>query len=75
MNARKRRLVVEKRLQDLKFFAESFPDNRMEINRSDVGIITAGLSYHYAKEVFPDYSYLKLGMVYPLPVKLIRKFA
>lgn len=73
--ARKRRIEVEKRMQKLKVFAESFGENKMEINNPDVGIITAGLPYNYAKDVFPDYSYLKLGMVYPLPEKLIRDFA
>ncbi len=73
--ARIRRVEVEKRQGKLKDFAETFPENKMEINNVDVGIITAGMSYHYAKEVFPDYSYLKLGMVYPLPEKLIRDFA
>ena len=75
MNARKRRVVVEKRMQNLRDFAETFPENRIEINNPDVGIITAGMPYHYAKDVFPDYSYLKLGMVYPLPVELIGQFA
>jgi indolepyruvate ferredoxin oxidoreductase alpha subunit len=74
-NARLRRVEVEKRMQDLKAFAESFSENRMEINNPDVGIITAGMPYNYAKDVFPNYSYLKLGMVYPLPEKLIRDFA
>lgn len=73
--ARKRRIEVEKRMQKLKVFAESFSENKMEINNPDIGIITAGLPYNYAKDVFPDYSYLKLGMVYPLPEKLIRDFA
>jgi indolepyruvate ferredoxin oxidoreductase alpha subunit len=75
MNARKRRIVVEKRMQDIRAFAEIFPANRIEINNPDIGIITAGISYHYAKDVFPDYSYLKLGMVHPLPIGLIREFA
>jgi indolepyruvate ferredoxin oxidoreductase alpha subunit len=75
MNARKRRVVVEKRMQDLKAFAESFAENRMEINSSEIGVITAGMPYNYMKEVFPEYSYLKLGMVHPLPVDLIRQFA
>jgi indolepyruvate ferredoxin oxidoreductase, alpha subunit len=75
MNARKRRLVVEKRMQDLRKFAESFSENRMEINSLEVGVITAGMPYNYIKDVFPEYSYLKLGMVYPLPVDLIRQFA
>jgi indolepyruvate ferredoxin oxidoreductase, alpha subunit len=74
-NARVRRIEVEKRTGDLKEFANSFPENKMEINNPDVGIITAGMPYNYAKDVFPDYSYLKLGMVYPLPEKLIREFA
>ena len=68
-------VVVEKRMQDLKRFAETFPENRMEINSPEVGVITAGMPYNYIKDVFPDYSYLKLGMVYPLPVDLIRQFA
>lgn len=75
MNARKRRVEVEKRMRLLEAFAESFPENRMEINDPEVGIITAGMPYHYAKDVFPNYSYVKLGMVHPLPVGLIREFA
>ncbi|MEN6422763.1 MAG: indolepyruvate ferredoxin oxidoreductase subunit alpha [Smithella sp.] len=73
--ARLRRVEVEKRQKALKEFVETFPENRMEINNQEAGIITAGMPYNYAKEVFPDYSYLKLGMVYPLPEKLIRDFA
>ena len=46
----------------------------MEINDPEIGIITAGISYQYAKEVFPNYSYLKLGMVWPLPKNLIGEF-
>ncbi len=74
-NARTRRIEIEKRMQVLKEFAEVFSANKMEINSPDVGIITAGMPYNYTKDVFPDYSYLKLGMVYPLPDKLIRDFA
>lgn len=75
VNARTQRLEVEKRERALKEFVETFPENRMEISNPDFGIITAGMPYNYAKEVFPDYSYLKLGMVYPLPEKLILDFA
>jgi len=75
INARIRRVEVEKRQEALKKFVENFPENKMEINNPKVGIITAGMPYNYAKEVFPDFSYLKLGMVYPLPVKLIHEFA
>jgi len=73
--ARLRRIEVEKRQNLLKKFVETFSGNKLEINNKDFGIITAGMPYHYSKEVFPDFSYLKLGMVYPLPEKLIRNFA
>ncbi|MCX7634139.1 MAG: indolepyruvate ferredoxin oxidoreductase subunit alpha [Syntrophales bacterium] len=73
--ARLRRLEVEKRMAALRSFAETFPENRCEYRRRDIGIITAGMPYNYAKDVFPDYSYLKLGMVHPLPVGLIKEFA
>jgi indolepyruvate ferredoxin oxidoreductase, alpha subunit len=66
--------MVEERFGKLKEFAEQFPGNRMEINDPEVGIISAGISYQYAKEVFPKYSYLKLGMVWPLPRNLIGEF-
>jgi indolepyruvate ferredoxin oxidoreductase alpha subunit len=74
-NARVRRIEVEKRLYRLREFAETFPGNKIEINNPEIGIITAGMPYNYAKDAFPDFSYLKLGMVYPLPDGLIRKFA
>src|SRR4030067_2600488 len=72
--ARIRHAFIEERLLKLKEFAEQFPGNRMEINDPTIGIITAGLSFQYAKEVFPNYSYLKLGMVWPLPKNLIGEF-
>ncbi|MEI7636586.1 MAG: indolepyruvate ferredoxin oxidoreductase subunit alpha [Syntrophus sp. (in: bacteria)] len=73
--ARLRRLEVEKRMQNLKTFVESFAENRMEINSTEVGVITAGMTYNYTKDVFPEFSYLKLGIIHPLPEKLIREFA
>ncbi len=73
-NARARHAVIEERFGRLGKFAEQFTGNRMEIKDPAIGIITAGISYQYAKEVFPDYSYLKLGMVWPLPKDLIGKF-
>lgn len=73
--ARIRRVQVEKRLHALAEFTETFQENKMELTNPEVGIITAGMPYNYAKEVFPGYSYLKLGMVYPLPEKMIRQFA
>ncbi len=74
-NARKRHPVIEARIQDLTAFAESFAYNRCEWRSTDLGIITGGIAYQYAREVFPEASVLKLGMVYPLPPKMILDFA
>ncbi len=46
----------------------------MEINDKNIGVITSGAAYMYTKDVFPEYSYLKLGMVWPLPKKMIAEF-
>jgi len=75
MNARARRVEVERRTEALRDWAETFEGNRMEMGSTEVGIITAGMPYNYAKDAFPDYSYLKLGLVHPLPEKMIREFA
>jgi indolepyruvate ferredoxin oxidoreductase, alpha subunit len=75
MNARARRVEVERRTEALREWAETFEGNRMEMGSTEAGIITAGMPYNYAKDAFPDYSYLKLGLVHPLPEKMIREFA
>jgi indolepyruvate ferredoxin oxidoreductase alpha subunit len=49
--------------------------NRIEWGSKDIGVITGGIAYQYAREAFGDVSYLKLGMVYPLPDKLIEDFS
>ncbi len=67
---------VEERLIKLKEYAETSGVNRIEWGDKKLGIIAAGSSYVYAKEALGDgASYLKLGMVNPLPVDLIKKFA
>ena len=75
-HARKLHVKVEERTQKLIEFAETTPLNRVEMNDTKIGIITSGAPYQYSKEVFgKNASYLKLGMVNPLPVKLIKDFA
>jgi indolepyruvate ferredoxin oxidoreductase alpha subunit len=74
VNARKRHGIIEHRIQELAEYAETSPLNRVERRSTDLGVITGGISYQYAREVFPDASVLKLGMVYPLPRKLIAEF-
>ncbi|MCX5897064.1 MAG: indolepyruvate ferredoxin oxidoreductase subunit alpha [Proteobacteria bacterium] len=74
-HARKRHPLVEQRIKDLEAFAEEFAENRVELQDPAVGIIASGTCYQYAREAFPGYSFLKLGMVYPLPKKKIKEFA
>lgn len=73
--ARKRHVVVEERLKKLAEYADTTPLNRIEWGDRKIGVITSGIAYQYAKEAFGNASFLKLGMVYPLPEKLIREFA
>ncbi|MBN1429983.1 MAG: indolepyruvate ferredoxin oxidoreductase subunit alpha [Anaerolineae bacterium] len=74
-NARRRHPIIEDRVTQLQAFAETFAYNRVELGNTRLGIITGGIAYQYAREVFPDASFLQLGMTYPLPEKLIRDFA
>lgn len=75
-NAKRRHPVVEQRTRDLIAYAETSPLNRVEMGDTKVGIITSSTSYQYVKEVFGDNaSVLKLGMINPLPEKLILDFA
>ena len=74
-NAIKRHLVVEARLKQMAEDANEFPVNKVEYNDLSVGFITAGIAYQYVKEAMPEASVLKLGIVNPLPRKLIEEFA
>ena len=75
-NARGRHVFVEERTKKLSELAESADFNRVEMNDTAIGVIAAGDCYQYAKEALGDRaSYLKLGMVYPMPEKLIKDFA
>ena len=74
-NAIKRHVVVEQRLDEIAEWANTCEFNRAEYSSEKLGIICAGSTYVYSKEVFGnDASYLKLGLVNPLPDKLIREF-
>ena len=75
-NAIRRHPVVEERTRKLTEFAETCDLNRVEMGGTSMGVLTSSTSYQYVKEVFGDsVSVLKLGMVNPLPVKLILDFA
>lgn len=75
-NAIRRHPVVEERMRKLAEYAETCELNRVEMGDTGLGIITSSTSYQYAKEVFgANASILKLGMVNPLPEKMILDFA
>ncbi len=75
-NARGRHVFVEKRTAALAEFAETTPLNQVIRGSEKLGIIASGIAFCYAREAFgDDASYLKLGMIHPLPEKLIRDFA
>ena len=74
-NARRRHPEVEERTKKLAEWAETASINRIEWGDKKFGVVTSSAAYQYAREVFDGYSFLKLGMSYPLPEKLIRDFA
>ena len=74
-NAKPRHVYVEQRLKAMAEDGCTMPINKMEIKDTKIGFITSGIAYQYVKEVCPDASVLKLGMVHPLPKKLIEEFA
>lgn len=75
-NAIRRHPFVEERTKKLQVLGETTTLNKVENNGSETGIICSGTCYQYVKEVFGDsVSVLKLGLVNPLPVDLIKNFA
>lgn len=74
-NARLRRQAMEERLGRLQDYVETTPLNFIRWGDRRLGIVTGSIAYVYAREVFPTASFLKLGMAYPLPRKLIAEFA
>lgn len=75
--ARHRHVIREELLEKMEAYANECPLNRAEYKpEASAGVITSGISYQYAREVFGDtVSYLKLGLTHPLPRKLIKEFA
>ena len=70
-----RHKVVEAREELMANDASAFPINRIELLDKKIGFITSGVAYQYVKEAAPNASVLKLGMVNPLPKKMIMDFA
>ncbi|MEA2102768.1 MAG: indolepyruvate ferredoxin oxidoreductase subunit alpha [Thermodesulfobacteriota bacterium] len=75
VNARRRHPLIEERIKGLSAYSDNCIYNTMEIQDAALGIISSGVAYQYAKEAFPNASFLKIGMSYPLPEGQIKKFA
>ncbi len=74
-SARQRRVLIEERMKQLSEYSETFPGNKISWGDRKLGVISSGVACQYAREVFPNASFLKLAMTYPLPKKLIAEFA
>lgn len=74
-NAIKRHVTVEERLKRMAEDACGMSLNRAEYRDLSTGFITSGIPYQYVREAMPEASVLKLGLVHPLPRKLIEEFA
>lgn len=74
-NAYNKHIQLEKKLLDLQDYSNQSQLNKIELNDKKIGIITSGITYLHAKEIFPQASYLKLGFTYPLADKLVKDFA
>ncbi len=74
-NAVLRHKELLNKLEKLKEFSNETPINNIETGKSNVGIITNGISYNYAKEILPDAHFFKVGFSYPMPIEKIKEFA
>ncbi len=74
-NAIKRHLYVEEREKKMAEDGADFKINRVEMRDKKIGVITSGIPYQYVREALPEASVLKLGVVNPLPRKMIEDFA
>jgi indolepyruvate ferredoxin oxidoreductase alpha subunit len=70
-----RSITVEERLQKLSEFSDSCEYNEFIKGSRDIGVISCGVAFQYARDVFPEASFLKLGMPFPVPVNLINEFS
>lgn len=73
--AKVRHVYVEQRMNQMAEDSCNYKINQAQYQDTSIGFITCGIAYQYVKEVFPQASVLKLGMVHPLPKKLIEEFA
>ena len=75
MFARGHRLAAQERTAAMSAASCESALNKIVHGRKDLGIVTSAVAYQYVKEIFPEFSILKLGWTNPLPKKLITDFA
>jgi len=75
MFARGHRLAAQERTAAMTAAAEKSPFNKVFPGKTEIGIVTSAVAYQYVKEIFPEYSILKLGWTNPLPKALVAEFA
>ncbi len=73
-NAYRRHIDLEKRINKLTIYSERSSLNRIELNSTKIGFIASGVAYLYTKEMYPDASFLKLGMSFPFPHRKVEEF-
>jgi indolepyruvate ferredoxin oxidoreductase alpha subunit len=72
--ARFRRPELEAKLARLREFAEEYQGNVIEEGDPQLGVVTHGIPYQYVKEVAPQATVFRLGMIYPLPEERLKEF-
>lgn len=73
-HARARHTHVLDRTERLAQYVEESPLNRVESYGTKIGVITGGISYQYVKETMPETDVLKIGIGFPMPLDMIKKF-
>ncbi|MCT4660245.1 MAG: indolepyruvate ferredoxin oxidoreductase subunit alpha [Tissierellales bacterium] len=70
------RAKLEDKLIELEKFSNETELNYIEWNDKKIGVISSGVAYQYAREIFgSEVSYMKIGFSFPLPMKKIKEFA
>ncbi len=73
--ARVRHVLLEEKMKKLEEYGNTASVNKIIEGKKNFGVIADGVAFEYAREVFPKASFLKLGMVWPFPKDLVKKFA
>ena len=66
---------LRQKLDEIQAWAETSPLLQLRPGSLALGVITAGISFQHVREAAQEASVLKLGMVHPLPIDAIRRFA